>query len=103
MVDRGYDELTDLRPNAGVRSDGTVQLDPAQISSAAAARPQPEPQPAPQSAAREAAPAPSEPEPPSVAAQKPPEILSKSLLGQRSDDEAASWEKTQSRDFDWDR
>jgi hypothetical protein len=38
-----------------------------------------------------------------VAAQKPPEILSKSMLGQRSDDEAASWEKTQSRDFDWDR
>ena len=103
MVERGYDELTDLRLNAGVRADGTVQLDPAQISPAAAARPQPEPQPAPQSAAREAAPAPGEPEPPSVAAQKPPEILSKSMLGQRSDDEAASWEKTQSRDFDWDR
>jgi hypothetical protein len=103
MVDRGYDELTDLRPNAGVRADGTVQLAPAQISRAAAARPQPEPQPAPQSAAPEAAHAPPEPEPPSVAAQKPPEILSKSLLGQRSDDEAASWEKTQSRDFDWNR
>jgi len=103
MVDRGYDELTDLRPNAGVRADGTVQLAAAQISRAAAARAQPEQQPAPQSAAREVAPAPAEPEPPSVAAQKPPEILSKSLLGQRSDDEAASWEKTQSRDFDWDR
>ena len=103
MVDRGYDELTDLRPNAGVRGDGTVQLAAAQISRAAAARSQPEPQPAPQSAGPQAAPAPAEPEPPSVAAQKPPEILSKSLLGQRSDDEAASWEKTQSRDFDWDR
>jgi len=103
MVDRGYDELTDVRPNAGVRADGTVQLDPAQISRAAAQRPQPEPQPAPQSAAPEAAPAPPEPEPPSAAAQKPPEILSKSLLGQRSDDEAASWEQTQARDFDWDR
>jgi len=103
LVDRGYDELTDLRPNAGVRADGTVQLAAAQISRAAAARPQPEPQPAPQSAAPAAAPAPTTPEPPSVAAQKPPEILSKSLLGQRSDDEAASWEKTQSRDFDWDR
>ena len=103
MVDRGYDELTDLRPNAGVRADGTVQLAAAQISRAAAARAQPEPQPGPQAAAPEAAPAPAEPEPPSVAAQKPPEILSKSLLGQRSDDEAASWEKTQSRDFDWDR
>jgi hypothetical protein len=103
MVDRGYDELTDLRPNAGVRADGTVQLAAAQISRAAAQRPQPEPQPASASAAPEAAPAPREPEPPSVAAQKPPEILSKSLLGQRSDDEAASWEQTQARDFDWDR
>jgi hypothetical protein len=103
MVDRGYDELADLRPNAGVRADGTVQLDPAQISAAAVARPQPEPRPAPPSAAHEATSSPAEPEPPSVAAQKPPEILSKSLLGQRSDDEAASWEKTQSRDFDWDR
>jgi hypothetical protein len=103
MVDRGYDELTDLRPNAGVRADGTVQLDPAQISRAAAQRLQPEPQPVPQSAAPEAAPVPAEPEPPSAAAQKPPEILSKSLLGQRSDDEAASWEQTQARDFDWDR
>ena len=103
LVDRGYDELTDLRPNAGVRADGTVQLAAAQISRAAAARPQPEAQPAPQSAAPPEAPASAAPEPPSVAAQKPPEILSKSLLGQRSDDEAASWEKTQSRDFDWDR
>jgi hypothetical protein len=102
MVDRGYDELADVRPNAGVRADGTVQLDPAQISRAAAQRPQPEPQRAPQSAS-EAPPAPTTPEPPSAAAQKPPEILSKSLLGQRSDDEAASWEQTQARDFDWDR
>jgi hypothetical protein len=103
MVDRGYDELTDLRPNAGVRADGTVQLAPAQISRAATARPQPETQSAPQSNAPQPAPSPATPEPPSVAAQKPPEILSKSMLGQRSDDEAASWEKTQSRDFDWDR
>jgi len=103
MVDRGYDELTDLRPNAGVRADGTVQLDPALISRAAAQRPQPEAQPSPRPSAPEATPAASEPEPPSVAAQKPPEILSKSLLGQRSDDEAASWEQTQARDFDWDR
>ncbi len=103
MVERGYDELTDLRPNAGVRADGTVQLAAAQISRAAAQRPEPEPQFAPESAALEPASAAAEPEPPSVAAQKPPEILSKSMLGQRSDDEAASWEQTQARDFDWDR
>jgi len=31
-----------------------------------------------------------------------PEILSKSLLGQRTDDEKAEWERTRARDFDWD-
>jgi hypothetical protein len=113
MDDRGYEELTDLQPNAGVRADGTVQLAPAQISRAAAQRPQAAPQPA-----AEAAPVPAtqpvdqappaagpaaEPETPREAAQKPPEFLSKSLLGQRSDDEGASWERTQARDFDWDR
>ena len=33
----------------------------------------------------------------------PPEILSKSLLGQRSDDDPAAWEKRKPREFDWDR
>jgi hypothetical protein len=100
MDERGYEELG-LRPNAGVRADGTVQLAPAQISRAAAQRPQPDPQAAETPTAPAAAPA--EPEPPSAAAQKAPEILSKSLLGQRSDDDAASWEKTQAREFDWNR
>jgi len=100
MDERGYEELTNLRPNAAVRADGTVQLAPAQISRAAAQKP-PEREPEPAAPAEERAPA--EPETPRVAAQKPPEILSKSLLGQRSDDEAASWEQTQARDFDWDR
>ncbi len=105
LDDRGYEELT-LQPNAGVRADGTVQLAPAQISRAAAQRvqtPAETPvaaQPAPAAAAPAA---PVEPETPREAAQKPPEFLSKSLLGQRSDDESASWEQTQARDFDWDR
>lgn len=100
MADRGYEERTDMRPNAAVRADGTVQLAPAQISRAAKAPGGYDPEPA----APAAAPAPAaEPEPPSVAAQKAPEILSKSLLGQRSDDDATSWEKTQARDFDWNR
>ena len=106
LADRGYDDRRDLQPNASVRGDGTVQLAPARISRAAAQK---------ETVAREAAPGdpgaaggeraarPREPEPPSVAAQKPPEILSKSLLGQRSDDEPASWEQTRARDFDWDR
>ena len=104
MVDRGYDDLG-LPPNAGVRADGTVQLAPAQISRAAAQRAQAAPEaaaePAPQPAP--AAPA-AERETPREAAQKPPEFLSKSLLGQRSDDESGgSWEQTKARDFDWDR
>jgi hypothetical protein len=108
MDDRGYEELTDLQPNAGVRADGTVQLAPAQISRAAAQRAQAAPDEATaqdaQPAAREAAASPAaEPETPREAAQKPPEFLSKSLLGQRSDDETASWEQTKARDFDWDR
>jgi hypothetical protein len=115
MNDRGYEELTDLAPNAGVRADGTVQLAPAQISRAAAERAAAA-APAAAPEATEAAPAPdaqpaeraatgggAERETPREAAQKPPEFLSKSLLGQRSDDEGASWEQTKARDFDWDR
>jgi hypothetical protein len=104
MDDRGYEELT-LQPNAGVRADGTVQLAPAQISRAAAAQrtlAPPEAAPEPAAAAPPAAAA-AEPETPREAAQKAPEFLSKSLLGQRSDDEGASWEQTTARDFDWDR
>ncbi len=96
LDDRGYEDRHDLPPNASVRADGTVQLAPAQLSRAAALRPQSAGEPS-------AAPAPSGPETPSTAAQKPPEILSKSLLGQRSDDEPSSWEGTKARDFDWDR
>ena len=99
MDERGYEALAHLQPNAAVRADGTVQLAPAQISHAAQRPPQRQPEPAAPTEER----APAEPETPRVAAQKPPEILSKSLLGQRSDDEAASWEQTQARDFDWDR
>jgi hypothetical protein len=113
MDDRGYEELTDLQPNAGVRADGTVQLAPAQISRAAVQRAQAAPDAAqraqaapdaapPEQPAEPAAPA-AEPVTPREAAQKPPEFLSKSLLGQRSDDETASWEQTKARDFDWDR
>jgi len=104
LADRGYEELT-LQPNAGVRADGTVQLAPAQISRAAAQRVQtPAETPVAAQPSPAAAPAaPVEPETPREAAQKPPEFLSKSLLGQRSDDESASWEQTQARDFDWDR
>ena len=36
LSDRGYQQRTDLQPNASVRSDGTIQLAPARITRAAA-------------------------------------------------------------------
>jgi hypothetical protein len=109
LGDRGYDDRTDLQPNASVRADGTVQLAAARISRAAAQRQQDAPPAAEPAAAvdepgdagvADAGPAsPAEPGPPAGG----PEILSKSLLGQRTDDERPSWEQTAARDFDWDR
>jgi len=92
LEERGYEDRPDLQPNAAVRADGTVQLAPAQISRAARGR--------------EAAPpadeeAPAGPRTPRDAAERPPEIVSQSLLGQRTDDEKPSWEETQARDFNW--
>jgi hypothetical protein len=114
LGDRGYAERDDLQPNASVRADGTVQLAPARISRAAAQRAQSAPDeaaaPGPVAAPGPAAGEPPAAEPPverpeseSVPPPGGPEILSKSLLGQRTDDERPSWEQTQARDFDWDR
>jgi hypothetical protein len=103
LGDRGYEDRGDLQPNASVRADGTVHLAAARISRAAAQRQQGD---APSAAAESDAPA--EPEVSEAPADEPgpatggPEILSKSLLGQRTDDERPSWEQTQARDFDWD-
>ena len=91
LSDRGYQQRTDLQPNASVRSDGTVQLAPARIARAAA----PAASERPQQAASEQSPA--------APATPAPEIVSKSLMGQRTDDEVISWEQTKARDFDWDR
>ncbi len=92
LAERGYDDRPDLQPNAGVRPDGTVQLAPAQLSRAARDR---EPAAPPEEEA------PSGPRTPRDAAERPPEIVSQSLLGQRTDDEKPSWEQTQARDFNW--
>ena len=102
LEDRGYEELEDLRPNGTVRGDGTIQLAPAQISRAAAQRLQQPPRPQPP---RDQPPKPEEREEPPAPQAPPaggPEILSKSLLGQRTDDEPPSWEQTRARDFTWD-
>ncbi len=92
LAERGYEDRPDLQPNASVRDDGTVQLAPAQLSRAARDR---EPAAAPEEEA------PSGPRTPRDAAERPPEIVSQSLLGQRTDDEKPSWEQTQARDFNW--
>jgi hypothetical protein len=83
LEERGYDQRADLQSNASVRPDGTVQLAPI------FAKP----------------PTPREPQktgPPSTTSGV---IISKSLMGQRTDDENVPqpWENTQARDFDWGR
>jgi hypothetical protein len=92
LAERGYEDRPDLQPNASVRPDGTVQLAPAQLSKAARDR---EPAAPPEEEAE------SGPRTPRDAAERPPEIVSQSLLGQRTDDEKPSWEQTQARDFNW--
>ena len=91
LLERGYDDRPDLRPNARVRADGTVQVAPPPTR-----RPAPVAQPAPP-----ARPAP-EPGPgnPRVADSAKADIISKSLKGQRTDD-AQSWDQMSARDFDW--
>ena len=103
LGDRGYEERDDLQPNASVRADGTVQLAAARISRAAAQRAQSAPDAGAVADPVAAEPPPVEtPEPEVAPPAGGPEILSKSLLGQRTDDERPSWEQTQARDFDWD-
>ncbi|MBN2205750.1 MAG: zinc ribbon domain-containing protein [Thermoleophilia bacterium] len=92
LAERGYEDRPDLQPNASVRPDGTVQLAPAQLSRAARDR---EPATPPEEEASSGRRTPRD------AAERPPEIVSQSLLGQRTDDEKPSWEQTQARDFNW--
>jgi hypothetical protein len=88
LADRGYEEREDLPPNGTVRSDGTVQLAPT-----FGKRPTP----------REETAADTEPSV-STASVTSGVIISKSLMGQRTDDEPVTpWEKQNARDFDWGR
>jgi len=85
MLERGYEQRTDLRPNATVRADGTVHLAPAQIKRPSASQ--------------------KDDLPPSPPLATKGEIISKSMMGQRTDDAPppSSWEQTKSGDFDWGR
>ena len=102
LSDRGYEERTDLTPNASVRGDGTVQLASARIT-------RPTQRAENGSAAEQAAngeagagaPADDPSDTPAPAVNRG-EIISKSLMGQRTDDEEVSWEQQKSRDFKWD-
>jgi len=83
LADRGYEERVDLRPNASVRADGTVQLAPSRIKP-----------PTPKDT--------SEAKPSGVTSGV---IISKSMMGQRTDDEnvPADWKSQRAPDFDWGR
>ena len=88
LAERGYEELAELQPNGTVRSDGTVQLAPT-----FGKRPTP----------KEETAADVEPSV-STASVTSGVIISKSLMGQRTDDEAVvPWEGQNARDFDWGR
>jgi hypothetical protein len=88
LAQRGYEELAELQPNGTVRSDGTVQLAPT-----FGKRPTP----------KEETAADVEPSV-STASVTSGVIISKSLMGQRTDDEAVvPWEGQNARDFDWGR
>ena len=83
LADRGYEERVDLRPNASARTDGTVQLAPSQIKP-----------PTPKDT--------SETKPAGVTSGV---IISKSMMGQRTDDEnvPSDWKSKRAPDFDWGR
>jgi hypothetical protein len=92
LAERGYDDRPDLQPNAKARADGTVQIAPP-TRRPGAPRPVTPPPPAGPSA-------------PVDPAARPPvpgsaDIISKSLKGQRTDDEAVAWDHMAARDFDW--
>jgi len=84
MTERGYDQRVDLQPNATVRGDGTVQLAAARIKRPAANQRDALPQGLPLATKGD--------------------VIAKSLLGQRTDDEPlTSWDSAKPNDFDWGR
>jgi len=101
LKDRGYDDRTDLVPNGTVRPDGTMQLIPLPTRRAVVQNPPPAPPDVPvQPAPAPAAPAGEDEDRRPIDAGKG-EFISKSLRGQRTDDEAVAWDEMAARDFDW--
>jgi hypothetical protein len=95
LAERGYDDRPDLQPNAKVRADGTLQIAPP-TRRPPGSRPAAPPQQAPPAG-------PSAPADPGARPVAPgnADIISKSLKGQRTDDEAVDWDHMAARDFDW--
>jgi hypothetical protein len=93
LIERGYDDRPDLQPNAKARADGTVQIAPPTRRPGA---PRPAAPPPPPAAGPPAPDAATRPVAPGNA-----DIISKSLKGQRTDDEAVAWDQMAARDFDW--
>jgi len=89
LAERGYDQRTDLPPNASVRPDGTVQIAPTMIRQAVA----------------KAEPPDHDEGPPTAPTTTSGVIISKSLMGQRTDDENVppAWGSANAPDFDWGR
>jgi hypothetical protein len=107
LTDRGYDDRGGARPNGMVKSDGTIQIAPMPARRAVV-------QPAPL-AETPTAPVPDvqapiyEEQPPAAPPANQPatpgnaDIISKSIKGQRTDDEGVAWDEMAARDFDWGR
>jgi len=113
LRDRGYDDRSDLQSVGSVRADGTIQLDSLAGRRAAPVRPVPVEAPAPAPIPEPDAEAAAEPagdetgeqpaaDPRPVPAGNP-DVIAKSLKGNRTDDEAVSWDEMAARDFDWGR
>jgi len=87
LADRGYEERVDLRPNASARNDGTVQLAPTRMKP-----------PTPRDGGSGSG-------DPATTGVTRGVIISKSMKGQRTDDEnvPADWKTKRAPDFDWGR
>jgi hypothetical protein len=104
LVDRGYDDRGGDRPNGLAKSDGAIQVAPLPARRAVV-QPAPMPNSALPAAPAVQAPITEDPQPagPPQAGPGNADIISKSLKGQRTDDEGVAWDEMAARDFDWGR
>jgi hypothetical protein len=103
LAERGYEDRGGNRPNGLAKSDGTIQVAPLPARRAVV---QPAPLPNAPVAPAPAVQAPIDEDQPSAPPQVAPgnaDIISKSLKGQRTDDEGVAWDEMAARDFDWGR